>query len=442
MPGSSHRRGAVGRGRSCPPRGTILRADGRRARARARPRAAGRGDRRPRPAVRGGRPRRAFAPTPPTWMRRAGGKPIRLASKSVRCRALQERVLATPASAGMLAFTLPEALWLAGHGVRRHPRRLPDRRPRRAARAGRATPSRRGAITVMVDSVAQLDLVEAAAGGRARRCASAIDVDAGWRALGGRLRVGVTPLAGAHAGGGRRAGARDRRPARPAAGRAHGLRGADRRARRRARPAGRAGRGAARRAARIARASSRRAGRAAVVAAVRAVAPLEFVNGGGTGSARAHRRRGRGHRGRGRVGAVRADAVRRLPRLPPAARRRCSRCRSCAGPARGGSTVAGRRLPRLRRGRAATACRGRPARRACASTRSEGAGEVQTPLARRRRRRPRSATASGSATPRRASCASASTQLHLLQGDRVVGDRADLPRRGCVLPVADLAPYM
>src|SRR5438477_2938348 len=49
--------------------------------------------------------------------RRAAGKPIRLASKSVRCRALQERVLARPGFCGTLAFTLPEALWLAARGV-------------------------------------------------------------------------------------------------------------------------------------------------------------------------------------------------------------------------------------------------------------------------------------------------------------------------------------
>src|SRR5438094_4939743 len=49
--------------------------------------------------------------------RRAAAKPIRLASKSVRCRALQERVLARPGFAGTLAFTLPEALWLASQGA-------------------------------------------------------------------------------------------------------------------------------------------------------------------------------------------------------------------------------------------------------------------------------------------------------------------------------------
>ncbi len=81
--------------------------------------------------------------------RRAGGKPIRLASKSLRCRALQQRVLARPGFRGTLAFTLPEALWLAGHGVEDIARRLPERRQRRAAPRSAGGPRR---VTVMVDS--------------------------------------------------------------------------------------------------------------------------------------------------------------------------------------------------------------------------------------------------------------------------------------------------
>ena len=46
-------------------------------------------------------------------VRRAGGKPIRVASKSVRCRALMRSTLAMPGFRGVLAYTLPEALWLA-----------------------------------------------------------------------------------------------------------------------------------------------------------------------------------------------------------------------------------------------------------------------------------------------------------------------------------------
>ena len=48
-------------------------------------------------------------------MRRAGGVPLRLASKSLRVRALQERALKA-GFRGTLCFTLPEALWLAALG--------------------------------------------------------------------------------------------------------------------------------------------------------------------------------------------------------------------------------------------------------------------------------------------------------------------------------------
>jgi D-serine deaminase-like pyridoxal phosphate-dependent protein len=47
-------------------------------------------------------------------VRRAGGKPIRVATKSVRCRSVLRSVLAVPGYRGVLAFTLPEALWLTG----------------------------------------------------------------------------------------------------------------------------------------------------------------------------------------------------------------------------------------------------------------------------------------------------------------------------------------
>src|SRR3954452_16484136 len=49
-------------------------------------------------------------------LRRAGGKPIRVASKSVRCRSLLERILARDGFRGLMTFTLPESLWLASHG--------------------------------------------------------------------------------------------------------------------------------------------------------------------------------------------------------------------------------------------------------------------------------------------------------------------------------------
>ena len=57
----------------------------------------------------------AFDANAADLLRRAGGKPVRLASKSVRVRALIDRALGAGLQ-GILAFTLPEALWLAGHG--------------------------------------------------------------------------------------------------------------------------------------------------------------------------------------------------------------------------------------------------------------------------------------------------------------------------------------
>jgi D-serine deaminase-like pyridoxal phosphate-dependent protein len=124
--------------------------------------------------------------------RRAAGKPIRLASKSVRCRALQERVLERAGFQGTLAFTLPEALWLAGHGAEDLLVAYPT-----ADRSALGALAATGAeVTVMVDSVEQLDLIEEAAGPRAGRSRVGplrvcIDVDAGWRAMRGRLRVGA-----------------------------------------------------------------------------------------------------------------------------------------------------------------------------------------------------------------------------------------------------------
>jgi D-serine deaminase-like pyridoxal phosphate-dependent protein len=126
-------------------------------------------------------------------VRRAGSKPIRLASKSVRCRALQERVLAHTGFAGTLAFTLPEALWLASHGAEDLVVAYPTT-DRRALRALAALTAERpeSRVSVIVDSVEQLDPIERAvppvASAPIRVC---IDVDCGWWPLGGRVRLGV-----------------------------------------------------------------------------------------------------------------------------------------------------------------------------------------------------------------------------------------------------------
>src|ERR1700753_2477032 len=50
-------------------------------------------------------------------VRRANGVPIRVVSKSLRCRTLIERVLARPGARGVMSYSLAEALWLHATGT-------------------------------------------------------------------------------------------------------------------------------------------------------------------------------------------------------------------------------------------------------------------------------------------------------------------------------------
>jgi D-serine deaminase-like pyridoxal phosphate-dependent protein len=129
-----------------------------------------------------------------SMLRRAGGRPIRVASKSIRVRAVQDAVLALPGYAGVLAYTLPEALWLAetvDDVVVGYP--TVDRAAIRALAADERLASR---VTLMIDSVAHLDLVDAAVAPTARpRIRVAIELDASYTAPGlGRLGVWRSPI--------------------------------------------------------------------------------------------------------------------------------------------------------------------------------------------------------------------------------------------------------
>jgi D-serine deaminase-like pyridoxal phosphate-dependent protein len=215
--------------------------------------------------------------------RRASGTPIRVASKSVRCRALQQRVLTQEGFFGTLAFTLAEALWLADHGFDDIVVAYPT-----ADRAGLGRLASRLAerpdlkLVLMIDSVDHLDFIDGATPGRSSAIEVAIDVDAGWWLLGGRVRIGVKrspihtaeeaaalaravvdrpgfDLVGMMAYEAQIAGVGDRPPGRP-------LRGAAIRTMK----------------SRSTRELAER--RAEIVSAVRAITPLRFVNGGGTGS--------------------------------------------------------------------------------------------------------------------------------------------------------------
>ncbi|NUL07050.1 amino acid deaminase/aldolase [Streptomyces lunaelactis] len=224
----------------------------------------------------------AFDANAEDLVRRAGGKPIRVASKSVRCRALLERVLARDGFAGIMSFTLDESVWLARAGFEDVLLAYPS-----ADRAGFAElagdPKLAAAVTVMVDDPAQLELIDSARHGGKEEIRLCLELDTALQLLGGRVRIGArrSPLrepaqlaelarsiarrpgfrlVGLMAYEGHVAGVGDSLVGRPVRSRAIRLM-----------------QGAARR--------ELAARRAAVVRAVRAVTPdLEFVNGGGTGS--------------------------------------------------------------------------------------------------------------------------------------------------------------
>jgi D-serine deaminase-like pyridoxal phosphate-dependent protein len=215
--------------------------------------------------------------------RMARGVPIRVASKSVRCRALLRRILARDQGfRGLLSFALPEMLWLHESGFADLLLAYPTTDCGGLAELARITASDpERAPAVMVDSSAHLDLIEAV-GGDGQPIRVCIELDVGWWPLGGVAKIGPkrspvrtpqaaaelareiasrpgTRLVGVMAYEGHIAGVGDDAPA-------SRLRNLAVRA--------------------MQRLSGReiRSRRGAVVDAVSEVTPLEFVNGGGTGS--------------------------------------------------------------------------------------------------------------------------------------------------------------
>ncbi|MDL5350744.1 alanine racemase [Microbacterium sp. zg-YB36] len=208
---------------------------------------------------------------------RAGGVPIRVASKSIRVREVLEAALAVPGYGGILAYTLPEALWLAES---HHDVVLGYPSVDRDAIARLAGDERAAArVTLMIDDLAQLDLIDAVAPPPTRPTLRvAMDVDASWRALGlGHIGVRRSPL--------RDAGDATRLARAVADRDGFHLVGVMMYEAQIAGQPDAVGSGD-----RVIRWMQRRSGeelrerRAAIVSAVREIAPLEFVNGGGTGS--------------------------------------------------------------------------------------------------------------------------------------------------------------
>jgi D-serine deaminase-like pyridoxal phosphate-dependent protein len=125
-------------------------------------------------------------------LERAGRKPIRVATKSIRCRALIEEILGRDARfAGLMTYTLPETLWLAEHGHEDLLLAYPTADHaalRELALRSAGDPER--APVIMIDCVAHLEAIEAVLGADAPPIRVCIDIDAGWWALGGRIKVG------------------------------------------------------------------------------------------------------------------------------------------------------------------------------------------------------------------------------------------------------------
>lgn len=222
----------------------------------------------------------AFRANADALVRRAAGTPIRVATKSVRARSLIHAALEARGMSGVLAFTLPEALWLA--------RDIEDvvvgypSADRAAVRDLAADDHARSRVTVMIDSTEQLDFIEGVIGADGEPIRVCLDIDASLRMLGGRVHLGARrspihtaaeavalaqavvarprfSLVGLMAYEGQIAGIGDNQPGSPL------TRAAVRQMQRRS-------------------AAELAERRAEVVSSVGRIAPLEFVNGGGTGS--------------------------------------------------------------------------------------------------------------------------------------------------------------
>lgn len=134
---------------------------------------------------------------------RAAGKPIRVASKSVRVRDVLDAVLALPGYQGVLAYTLDEALWLAA-GDKKHPAiddvvvGYPSVDRGAIARLA-ASPELAARVTLMVDSVAHLDIVDAVvAPERRENVRVCLELDASWRTAAlGHIGVWRSPVSSA-----------------------------------------------------------------------------------------------------------------------------------------------------------------------------------------------------------------------------------------------------
>jgi D-serine deaminase-like pyridoxal phosphate-dependent protein len=217
-------------------------------------------------------------------VRRAGGLPIRVVSKSLRCRYLVERALAQPGYRGIMCYSLAEALWLHSAGMSDDLLVAYPTADRGALRALAGNATARQHITVTVDSAAHLDFIDATLGEGHPEIRVCLELDVSWRPLGDRAAVQIGTWRSPLREPGQAALVAEAILARPGfvlvgvlgyEGQIAGLGDS---------PPGNPVRAALVRAIQARSAAELRERRAETVRRIRALTTLEFVNGGGTGS--------------------------------------------------------------------------------------------------------------------------------------------------------------
>lgn len=121
----------------------------------------------------------AFDANADDLVRRAGGLPIRVASKSLRVPALIRRALAHEGVSGVLAYTLAEALWLEEEAVTDDLVVAYPTVDRGALSRLVASPATANRVTLMVDDPRHLEVIDSVRSSHAVPIRVAIDVDAG-----------------------------------------------------------------------------------------------------------------------------------------------------------------------------------------------------------------------------------------------------------------------
>ena len=382
----------------------------------------------------------AFDANADDLVRRACGVPIRVVSKSLRCRFLIERALARPGYQGVMCYSLAEALWLHGDTTRRDLGRGLDAdllvayptADRSALRALAASESARHSVTITIDSVEHLDFIDAVLGEGHPPIRVCLEIDVAWLPL-GTVRVGTlrspvrTPEEAA-----RFAAAILGRPGFTLVG-VLGYEG-------QIAGLGDAPRGAPLKAAMLRLAQSRSAAeltarRTEAVRQIRELTTLEFVNGGGTGSLEstaADKSVTELAAGSGLVGPTLFDAYRKFRPRPallyalPVVRR--------PGPGvvtlySGGYVASGTGTP----DRLPAPYRPEGLR----LTRAEGAGEVQTPVLGEAADRLRLGDRVWMRHAKGGELAERFTHYHVIESGTAASRpaRPYLPRRGAVLPL-------